>query len=405
MLVKTLMSMTTLAACTVGMLASSPALAGSENEAAAEARQVMERVMKRYRDAPTLSDSVRIAADGDEMMLRMRFDKKNERISLDVPGWQVYQIESSVYVLTDAVPEKYLEKELGDSLHSTLIELFGMDPNLPFQFAARQGGELDAVINALGLNILQMPRLTGMTETQHEDRTYHRLKLEGLGGEMTVDVDRDHVVHRARIELESPVGDDKIIATLDYDPVFAETLDEAVSFDPSGREKVASAEELAPPAPQMVEAGSPAPDFSFQTLDGETISLEDLRGSVVVLDFWATWCGPCIQAMPMVDALAKWAEENDQPVKVYAVNIWESERDFDRRKEQIKNFWSQRDYERLKTLLDPEDAGAEAYGLSSIPATIVIRPDGVIHKVHIGYTPRLKELLEEAAKEAMDAAG
>ena len=400
-----LLSTTAFAALTAGLLASPPVLAGNENDAAAEARQVMEKVMQRYRDAPTLSDSVRISADGDEMRLGMRFDKKNERVSLDVPGWQVYQIDGSVYVLTDAVPEKYLETELGDSLHGTLIELFGMDPNLPFQFAARQGSELDAVINALGLNILQMPRLTGLTETQHEDRSYHRLKLEGLGGEMTVDIDRDHIVRRARIELESPVGGDKIIATIDYDPVFAETLGEAVSFDPSGLEKVASAEELAPPAPQMVEAGSPAPDFSFQTLEGETIALEDLRGSVVILDFWATWCGPCIQAMPMIDALAKWAEENDQPVKVYAVNIWESERNFDRRKEQVKNFWSQRDYDRLQTLLDPEDAGAEAYGLNSIPATVVIRPDGVIHKVHIGYTPRLKELLEKAAKEAMDAAG
>src|SRR5207253_2073691 len=50
-------------------------------------------------------------------------------------------------------------------------------------------------------------------------------------------------------------------------------------------------------------AGKPAPDFKLTSLDGSSVSLAELKGSVVVLDFWATWCGPCVMSLPHLDKL------------------------------------------------------------------------------------------------------
>ncbi|MFG0275956.1 MAG: peroxiredoxin family protein, partial [Phycisphaerales bacterium] len=71
----------------------------------------------------------------------------------------------------------------------------------------------------------------------------------------------------------------------------------------------------------LLPIGSVAPDFTLRNDDGEDVTLSELRGQVVVLDFWATWCGPCKVAMPGVQELHE--EFADQPVQIFGVNCWE----------------------------------------------------------------------------------
>jgi thiol-disulfide isomerase/thioredoxin len=68
---------------------------------------------------------------------------------------------------------------------------------------------------------------------------------------------------------------------------------------------VASLCAMAPAAANQPVVGQPAPPFEVTTLDGEKISLADLRGDVVILNFWATWCGPCRAELPLLDAYYK----------------------------------------------------------------------------------------------------
>ena len=76
------------------------------------------------------------------------------------------------------------------------------------------------------------------------------------------------------------------------------------------------------PGTESPLVGKPAPDFALDLLGGKKFRLAEAKGKVVVLDFWATWCGPCLQAMPQVEKVA--GEFRDQGVQLVAVNLQET---------------------------------------------------------------------------------
>ena len=126
-------------------------------------------------------------------------------------------------------------------------------------------------------------------------------------------------------------------------------------------------------APKRLAEGAPAPDFSAQGQDGRPVKLADYKGKVVVLDFWATWCGPCLQGMPATDALAR--RYADKGVVVVAVNVWDSRAHF------ADWLGRNRKYGGLTFLIDPRplghgDSTPEQYGVGAIPAQCVIGRDG-----------------------------
>jgi peroxiredoxin len=128
------------------------------------------------------------------------------------------------------------------------------------------------------------------------------------------------------------------------------------------------------PGTESPLVGQAAPDFQLGMLDDSIFKLQEYRGKVLVLDFWATWCGPCMQTMPEVDAVV--AEFKDQNVQLIAVNLHETP-------DRIKDMLERRKLQ-LEVALDLDGAVAEKYRVNAIPQTVIIDRAGNVARCFIG---------------------
>ena len=142
---------------------------------------------------------------------------------------------------------------------------------------------------------------------------------------------------------------------------------------------------------QHLTESSPAPDFSLQSLDGKTMRLSDFRGKAVLLNFWATWCGPCKIEMPwFVDLQKQYGSEGLQIVGV-AMD--------DASKEDISKFAKDMGVN-YPILIGKESVGDQYGGVPALPETFLIARDGKIMDKIIGL--RGKAEIEDAVKKALN---
>lgn len=129
--------------------------------------------------------------------------------------------------------------------------------------------------------------------------------------------------------------------------------------------------------------GKPAPAFDLEKPDGGRISLASLKGSVVILTFWATWCAPCKVEMPTLEEAYK--KHGGKGVTVVGVN-------FQQEKPQIKKF-TESNKLTFPIAMDVDGKTADAYNIPGLPTTFFIGADGVLAGYHEGIVK--PELLEE----------
>ena len=134
---------------------------------------------------------------------------------------------------------------------------------------------------------------------------------------------------------------------------------------------------------QRMEPSVAAPEFTLPQLNGEAVSLSSLRGGVVLIEFWATWCGPCRYSTPSLEAVYR--RYKDRGVTVLLINQGESP-------EQVRA-WAGKRFT-APILLDRDGAVGTRYGVAGIPRLLIIDREGRILYDHSGYAGGLERNLD-----------
>jgi peroxiredoxin len=127
--------------------------------------------------------------------------------------------------------------------------------------------------------------------------------------------------------------------------------------------------------------GQPAPDFALKSATGENMRLSEYRGDVVMINFWATWCGPCRQEMPLLDEL--YSRYQRVGFNLLGVNIDDDSRRAMQMVDELGvNF---------PVLFDARKQVSKLYAVEAMPVTVLVDREGNVRHVHHGYKPGYEE--------------
>lgn len=142
-----------------------------------------------------------------------------------------------------------------------------------------------------------------------------------------------------------------------------------------------------------VFAADTAPDFTLKSSTGENVRLAEQRGQVVMLNFWASWCGPCRQEMPLLDGISK--KYGKMGFVLYGINVDQDTSDAKNVLQKINVNYS--------VLFDPESKLSDLYKVDAMPTSVFIDKSGKVRYVNRGYSAgdeekyikQIKELISE----------
>ncbi|WP_179320709.1 TlpA disulfide reductase family protein [Winogradskyella helgolandensis] len=139
-----------------------------------------------------------------------------------------------------------------------------------------------------------------------------------------------------------------------------------------------------------------APDFNIKNLDGEVVSLSALKGKIVILDFWATWCGPCIASFPAMQNIVTKYKGNDDVVFLFIDTLEDGED----RIEKVSKFIEKNKYD-FNVLIDPKNKEegtfevANTYNITGIPTKVIIGSNGRMNFKSVGYSGSAEKTVNE----------
>lgn len=137
--------------------------------------------------------------------------------------------------------------------------------------------------------------------------------------------------------------------------------------------------------------GQAAPGFDLELVSGGRFKLEEMKGQVVVLDFWASWCGPCLKAMPEVMEVMKALPK--EKARLLGVNQGQA-------KGEVERFLKAREWD-LEVVLDLDQKVGGLFGVKGIPHTVVVGPDGKVAWVSTGYSETMAKELSEVVRKLL----
>ncbi len=394
---------------TANLLAAPP----SPQEAAGvtdPATALRDRILNAYAQAKTFSAKVEFTVNQNQgrwANIRQTWYtvayERPDRFALDHPDYKLVVDKGQLRAVLGQVSGHHVEQPVTkldyQALTDGLPRLFG-NPPLPavvMLLSPEPMGVLSGLAKAdvkLAASDENHPR-AGLTFADQDGSVWTIWpEANGLIREVVLQVDATH--------MGGKPGDSVSVSYKYPDAALDGKLpDDAFALDTTNSVAVDSLQALARAASsqrqQHASVGKPAPKLVLPTLEGKQFNLADVKEKVVILDFWATWCGPCRINMEILQMVKAWADKENKSLAIYTVDIMETP-------EQVKQFIKQTGMT-LPVLMDADGAVAKAYGIGPIPHTAILK-DGKVVEVHQGVNPETMEAtLKKEIEELLGAEG
>ncbi len=366
--------------------------------------QLIDQVVKAYQDIQQYDATVHVAirqtqgrwSSTQEGDLFFAVDRPGNRLLLDVPDQFLVVDGKTLLYKSPRLPGKHLQIDAPSPLTSEWIaeQVPNLTfPSVPTDFAFLLSRDPLAFLSqgAAGTPATLQP-------DPQDPKARPRIRSALQTGTVTLTIDpATHLIDKAVVEVDASALDPRADSTMSFSITFDILVNSVDKPIEDARFAFDTTNSIASPSMQhMMASGAnaphpltnqPTPQLNLPDIDGNDhdIATDDADAQVIVLDFWATWCGPCVAALPELQEVYDWAKDNGKPVAFYAVNQGETV-------DEVKQFWQEQNLT-IPVLMDENFAAAQAYQVNGIPQTVIIA-GGKVQQVHVGYRPGIGKQLQ-----------
>ena len=300
-----------------------------DDNALPRARETLKSSAHAYQQAVALKDVLTYTVSTPSAVLAPKTLEitlgARDQVALKDPLIEAVALDGRLFVTKSDAPGKYVVQQYSGDFAKALDAVVGEQgwPMEPLQIAMRLGKGEDAWLTALRFKQLAPLQISGYEKKSDNLGSFDEIHFRADNG--WLDADFDSITHfLSRVSFEAhPFGapKDVFIRVLgECSPKVLANAQGLVTFDPNGKVAVAN---LASLDGAQLPTGKPAPSIELRNLAGERVSLRQFHGSVVVLDFWASWCAPCWKTLLESQHLSDWASQSGLRVMVLPIDTME----------------------------------------------------------------------------------
>jgi thiol-disulfide isomerase/thioredoxin len=326
-------------------------------------------------------------------------------VFIDSGFQQIVAANERILVTQRNVEDKFVSAPFAGDFAAAVAAIGGKQaqiPNLP-PIAFHQTQEQTTWIDALRMQILKPLELaTEVFVTTNGEQSVNEFELTAENGTMRAGFDaEDGLLVYLDVEA-TPPGAPPTMRARGSARFTAEALDglgDLLTLHTGDRVAVGNLQAL---NAEAIEVGTEVPPLVLESIRGARVDLGDLRGQVVVLDFWASWCAPCWGVLEKLEEVVAWADSADLPVAIWAVNTSEGLKDLNAQREKVSHLWQERGFV-MDSLVDPGRGLFAAIGAPGLPSTVIITPEGTLAAVHLGVLEDMQATLQAEIEELLES--
>lgn len=350
-------------------------------------KQVMQQIRQAYDKVQSLRATVQMKMGGETFVASVQFVRPKQflvQVTQNGKPVQSFISDGTTFTTYDAQQKTYLQQPVPEDK-----PLAGGHLNFAGFAAMALEPQFGQILEAFAERSFNNAQAKG---AQKVGTTPCRVvELTGEGGTMTLLLgQKDGLVYKMVYKTSDGDTYEEVVTALQLNTPVQKT---AFAFKPPADAKKVEPGQQAERDDTTSLKGQEAPNFTLTDMEGNEVSLSSLRGKVVFLDFWATWCPPCRNSLPHTQSLSQHEKAKSGELVVLAVNAREE-------LDTVKKFMQDNSYS-FRVLMDKEGAVLNAYKVQGIPTFVLIDREGKVAWVQVGFGPGTEKQMEEAVKQAL----